>query len=101
MLTSSGCNTAHKALVKEKMETKRENYEALFNDLVNNKLKPGDDSKTVAELYGAPDDIFQSGSSVSKFEMWSYEKIGPDGRPDLWNPIRLYFNNSKLINWKY
>ena len=101
MLTSSGCNTAHKVLMEKKIEAKKKNYEALLKDLSNNKIQTGDDSKTFTELYGEPDNIIRSGSSVSTFEVWSYEKLGPDGKPDLWNPIRLYFNNSKLINWKY
>ena len=37
MLTSAGCNTAHKALMKEKMETKKEKYETLLKDLADNK----------------------------------------------------------------
>ena len=104
-LSTAGCSlTQHKNKVterKERIAKKQENYSNLHQELSNQTIKIGTGTEAVKKLFGEPDDVFRSSSSVSNFEIWTYEKLLKDGDKDNWNPIRLYFDNGQLVNWKY
>ena len=88
---------------KKKLETdkKLKSYHALYQAIGQGTLKKGSTTDEIIQLFGKADDIFQSVSSESKFETWSYEKItSPEDKEEL-APIRLYFNDNKLVSWNY
>jgi len=100
----SGCSSLRKQELleqkKAKVEQKKKNYAALLTAVIGNNLTVGASLKTIEDTYGKPDDVFHSGSMESAFDIWTYEKILDKGQED-WQPIRLYFNNGKLVSWKY
>ena len=85
---------------KEIVELKKRNYAALQKSVRNNSLTKGTPPEAIRESFGEPDDIFYSGSSISSFQIWTYEKIMNNPRDISWDPIRLYFNNNQLESWK-
>ncbi len=86
---------------KEAVELKKKHYASLQDNVRSNSLQKGMTPPAIKELFGEPDDIFQSGSIISSFQIWTYEKVMEQKDEKDWNPIRLYFNNNKLINWRY
>lgn len=103
---ASGCSLVHKIrdasrLRHEETELKKTRFQSLKNDLLTQDLVTrAVASETIKDRYGVPDDIFYSGSSVSSFQVWTYNisrnrLTDPDTAP-----IILYFNNDKLVNWK-
>ena len=85
---------------REIFTAKQRHFEALQAAVIKQTIKSGMTSLTIKELYGEPDDIFSSGSTTGRFEIWSYEEVTPSHQPT-WRPIRLYFNNEKLVSWDY
>ena len=85
---------------REALQTKIRNLKALEAAIASQTLQSGILSSKIRELYGEPDDIFSSGSTTGRFEIWSYEQMtaGPEMS---FRPIRLYFNNEKLVSWNY
>lgn len=98
-----GCETMNKGMAikkREILEEKRKNYETLQETISSQMLHAGISSTKIKETFGDPDDIFSSGSTTGRFEIWSYEEYTPAGKPT-WHSIRLYFNNGKLVSWNY
>ena len=98
-----GCETFQSTKAKEKkaeIELKKKNFDALYASVSTNNLKTGMTTTEIQSTYGKPDDTYSSGSSDSRFEMWTYERVLQGDQED-WQPIRLYFNNGKLASWKY
>jgi len=85
----------------EEVKKLKKNYQLLSNNLTDGTLKRGSSREDVRLLYGEPTDILKSGSNVSDFEIWTYEKITDNTKDQGWDSIRLYFDNDKLISWKY
>jgi len=85
----------------EKAQLKKKNFEALYQQLAANSIKTGTTTQDIRSLYGDPDDIFKSGSSASSMEIWTYEKLLANPKDPSWDPIRLYFNDGKLVSWNY
>jgi len=87
---------------KEIVNKKKQQYRAL-NDFVSSAQSPQKlTTAQMRELYGEPDDIFRSGSAGSQLEIWTYEKVSSvSDDEELWGTIRLYFNNGRLISWKF
>ena len=98
-----GCIFHDKATVsrqKEALQTKIRNYEALQEAILSQSIQKGTSASRIRQEYGEPDDIFSSGSTTGRFEIWTYEKaVARD--PTDWHPIRLYFNSEKLVSWNY
>ncbi len=103
---SSGC-----ALVKNYQDSqqqnrldaqlKKSNYLALKRDIATNKLSNGTMADDLKKRYGPADNIFYSSSSISSFQIWTYD-IGKNKLSDTaLTPIILYLENDKLVNWKY
>ncbi len=107
ILTMSGCAdfrnkiSADKKKKEEISALKKKNYETLIKSLANNSLLKGAQTEKVKEMFGEPDDILLSGSAVGKFEVWTYEKVQEKNYTPDRQPIRLYFDGNKLINWEY
>lgn len=99
-----GCNTRKAAETiaqkKQEAELKKNRFESLQADLASGVLRQGADPKGIREYYGEPDNIFRSGSQASSMEIWTYEKL-LDKEDEEWEPIRLYFNNHKLVTWVF
>lgn len=85
---------------KSDIELKKKNYNTLLEHIKGTSLAKGSPADMVEKTYGKPDDIFHSASSESSFDVWTYEKVLTAGDNN-WQPIRLYFNNGKLLNWNY
>ena len=85
----------------KEISEKKEKYNALQRDIAHNKLAQGTSCSLIKQTYGSPDDVLQSGSANSNFEIWTYEKIYEKGEGESWQFIRLYCDNDKLISWKY
>ena len=85
---------------KEAILEKRKNYDALYRAISSQSLSVGITTSKIRELFGAPDDIFSSGSASGGFEIWTYEKITTRADPN-WHHIRLFFNSNKLTTWSY
>lgn len=101
-LSLSGCQTlAEKEKARELVEFKKKNFRALRQNILSRKIHDGITSDKIKEQYGAPDDVFFSGSNTSRFEIWTYEFITTSTEEREENPIRLYFANNKLINFSY
>ncbi|MCC6759002.1 MAG: hypothetical protein IT395_05200 [Candidatus Omnitrophica bacterium] len=86
---------------REAVEQKKEYYMALKRDMANNTLRKGVTVETLKEKYGAPDNIFYSGSSVSSFQVWTYDVFKDQLADTKLTSIILYIENDKLVNWKY
>ncbi len=86
---------------KERIEKKRQHYLALHRFVTAAASSQDLTTRQVRELYGEPDDIFRSGSAGSQLEIWTYEKISASQDEEFWDNIRLYFNNSRLMSWKF
>lgn len=86
---------------REAAEQKKEYYMALKRDMANNTLRKGVTVETLKEKYGPPDDIFYSGSSVSSFQVWTYDIFKDKLADTKLTSIILYIENDKLVNWKY
>ncbi len=95
-----GCATAEqKQVKKDAVIAKQKNYTMLMDAVTSNSLKLGTPPQVFHEKYGAPDDVFGSGSMSGRFEVWTYEK--PETKDSDWGHIRLYFNNNQLVSWDY
>ncbi len=86
---------------KEAAEQKKEYYMALKRDMADNTLRKGLTIEILKEKYGAPDDIFYSGSSISSFQVWTYDVFKDKLADTKLSSIILYIENNKLVNWKY
>lgn len=103
---AAGCahlfqDSAAVAKEKEKVELKKKQFAALYGEISEGKISNGTPATKIRELYGEPEDIFRSGSTQSKMEIWTYEQIVEKNDDDAWQPIKLYFENNQLISWKY
>jgi len=97
-----GCagNSVKANAKKEKIQQKKENYAALYEDVSTKSIQAGLTTPQIRELYGESDNIFSSGSGSGMFEIWTYEKVLAREDKD-WQQIRLYFNNGRLTTWSY
>ncbi len=80
---------------------KKSNYLALKSDITSNALAKGHLAENIKAKYGPPDDIFYSSSSISSFQIWTYDMTKGRLADADFSPIILYIENDKLINWKY
>ena len=96
----TGCSSTARLKKQEEMEKKISQFNALLDDIKSASLQKGMPSRAIRETYGEPTEIFSSGSSTGKFEIWSYDKIVTKSSP-VWVQIRLYFSDDKLISWSY
>ncbi len=86
---------------KENAVIKKNNYLALRRDIATNSLQNGTKTENLKEKYGAPDDVFYSSSSVSSFQIWTYNATTDKLSDTALSTILLYLENDKLVNWKY
>lgn len=85
---------------KEKIAIRQKHYQELHDTLIAQALTKGTSLSQIKERFGEPADIFDSGSTSGRFQVWTYEKdLGLDNQ--LGEQIRLYFDSDKLIDWKY
>ena len=100
-----GCGTWHSKDLsdpkKEALELKKKRYTALSSALSDKSIRTGMTASQIKETYGDPDSIFNSGSTNGSFEIWTYEDFSNQEKFEDWHPIRLYFDNAKLIDWRY
>jgi len=86
---------------QETVDQKKQHYQALYDFVTSAKTPQHLTIQQVRGLYGEPDDIFRSGSAGSQLEIWTYEKVAAIESEELWGTIRLYFNNGRLMSWKF
>ncbi len=86
---------------KETIALKKEKYEDLHAKITAHALQKGTSLQTIKKSFGEPDDIFQSASATGSFQVWTYEKVMDKKDEESWQPIRLYFDNNKLVSWNY
>ena len=81
---------------------KKKQHDQLYTELSRKIVKQGASASEIREKFGEPDDIFKSGSSTGSFNIWTYSKIltAKNENAD-WDAVMLYFNNDRLITWKY
>ena len=105
LLTTAGCSLFRDQTglekTKEKVELKKKQFAALYEKLSEGQITNGAQAAQIKNSYGEPDDVFRSGSTESKVEVWTYERIMTDKDDEDWHPITLYFENNRLISWKY
>ena len=81
---------------------KKKKHDQLYQELIQNAIPQGTSTKVIKERFGEPDDTFKSGSTTSSFESWTYDKMLVDKHePADWDSILLYFDNGRLMSWKY
>ena len=106
VFSAGGCSMAQKdseaKSKKDIMLEKKKKHDELYQELSKKAISLGTPAAEIREKFGDPDDIFKSGSSTSSFDIWSYDKllISKDEKSE-WETILLYFNNDRLITWKY
>ncbi len=104
LCVTTGCQVFPKkndeAMKKEMLQIKIENLEALYNAINTQLLKLGTNRSTVRDAFGEPDDIYSSATGISTFEIWTYEDIRLKTEGNR-HPVRLYFDNDRLVNWSY
>ena len=86
---------------KMKAQARKGHYAALKADIANNTLRKGTATEELKTRYGAPDDIMYSGSSVSSFQIWTYNVYKDKLADTKLDAVILYVENDKLVNWKY
>ncbi len=91
----------HKAKEKERVELKKEHYGRLTQAIAQQQLREGATTDQVLAKYGEPDDVFRSGPSDSMMEVWTYNKVMDNPNELDWSPVRLYFNDRKLVTWRH
>jgi len=104
LMLLAGCTSAadkeRLAQQKADIERKKGSYAALQKQIEDKTFVKGTPAAEIEEKFGKPDSIFHSGSGESTFDIWTYEQIitspNDDGRP-----VRLYFNNRRLVSWGY
>ncbi|MCK5214667.1 MAG: hypothetical protein KAR05_04885 [Candidatus Omnitrophica bacterium] len=100
-----GCSLTESQLEKDKLaaeiKIKKENYANLHQQITSKKLQKALSKEEIKAQFGEPDNVFRSGSSVSSMEIWAYEKILDKKEIGDRESIRLYFDNDKLITWKF
>ncbi len=100
-----GCSTAQsKEEAQKRMEelkTRMKNYASLENEIREQRIAPGMRALDIRETFGAPDDVFKSGSGTGSFEIWTYEKVTAIKDEEGWENIKLYFDNGKLVSWNF
>lgn len=83
---------------KEMIELKKENFDALYNAIGTRTLRAGTNRATVRDVFGEPEDIYSSMTGTGTFEIWSYEDPNEKNITSQ-RPIRLYFDNERLLYW--
>ncbi len=78
---------------------KIQNYQDLIKGLQEHKVGKGTAASTIRTLYGEPDRLFNDASTTGSLEIWTY--MNPDKKGGEYKPVRVYFNNGKLIDWAY
>ncbi len=96
----TGCSSTARLKKQEELEKKILQFNVLLDDIKSESLPKGMPSRAIQEIYGEPTEVFSSGSSTGKFEIWSYDKIITKSS-HAWVQIRLYFSDDKLISWSY
>ena len=86
---------------RELIAKKKEKFNTLSTALANQTIQKGTSSSQVKEMFGEPDEIFDSGSTSGHFEIWTYEQVLDKTKEDKWYPVHLYFDNKKLMDWSY
>ena len=86
---------------KKLTHLRKENYALLKTDIADSKLRKGTTTQALKEKYGAPDDLFYSGSSVSSFQVWTYNIYKDKLADNKLDSVILYIENDKLVNWKF
>ncbi len=98
----AGCVTDRGQKKGDELAMQVKAYEDILLGFQQKTLKYGTPIETVRSLYGEPQDSFSSGSKTGSTDIWSYYKIPKsEGEEPAFKPIRLYFNNGKLIDWNY
>ena len=98
-----GCQSFREKRQKEAEEAaeRRERFETLGRAIENGKVEQGMPAEDIKETYGPPESTFSSGSTSSRLRVWVYGKSIARDDPEFWKPIRLYFNNGRLVDWNY
>ena len=101
MLSITGCATDAKDKKLTTIENRKKQYDDLIAALQRKTIGKGTAPSTVRTLFGEPDDIFQSGFSMSNIEIWTYMNVpvSKEEANDL-KPVKLYFNDAKLVEWR-
>lgn len=102
---TAGCSTINhfqekRQQKKETRENKRIRYMDLKRDISTNRLRNGTTIEELKSRYGVPDDIFYSSSSVSSFQVWTYNIFKDKLADTTFSPIILYIENDKMVSWK-
>ncbi|HOY09434.1 MAG TPA: hypothetical protein PLB05_05090 [Candidatus Omnitrophota bacterium] len=101
ILVSSGCSTAKQTERKAAMATKETNFNALNTAVMGGELKPGLSGQEIQARFGEPDDIYRLISQTSVTEIWTYQRPPDHAHSSQWRPIRITFENHKLLNISY
>ena len=104
IVLAGGCslNKASGSTKPNPVLEKKKKHDQLYQELSQNAITQGTLTRAISERFGEPDDIFKSGSTTSSFEIWTYDEIlmKRDEAAE-WNSILLYFDNNRLMSWKY
>lgn len=101
-----GCSTLKNHQINQnkkqtEINLRKKNFIALKQAVANRTLRNGTLAQDLKTKYGPPDNIFYSSSSISSFQVWTYN-IKKDKLADtITTPILLYLENDKLVNWKH
>ncbi len=101
VLVLSNCSAAKQAEQKAALSAQEANFNALNTAVMEGELKPGLSGQEIQARFGEPDDIYRLMSQVSVTEIWTYQQNSPKTNTSRWRPIRLTFENHKLLNISY
>jgi len=98
LIPLSGCaSAASRQEHQTQMESQRLGYHQLLEDIKDGTVTKGLTTVRTKKKYGSPSNVFQSGST----EIWIFRDVKKDDTEDNTTPIRLYFENGKLLVWHY
>jgi len=98
LLPLAGCTSAEtREKHRAQMTNQRDKYSQLLLDLQGKSLEKGMEQALVKKKYGEPSSIFRSGTT----EIWIFRDVNEDNTENNNTPIRLYFENNKLLVWNY
>ena len=100
-----GCSSLSQKINGEKkkaeLELKQKNYQSLLEQINKKSLPKNLSTEEIRDTYGRPDNVYRVGSANGSLEIWTYGKGDESTPAEDWHPIRLYFDNDKLIDWNF
>ncbi|MFA5261094.1 MAG: hypothetical protein WC450_07705 [Candidatus Omnitrophota bacterium] len=97
----TGCGTVKQTERRAKVAAREASFDALNTAVMSGELKTGMSGQEISARFGEPDDMYRSISQMSVTEIWTYKRDPNNSYTSQWRPIRMTFENHKLLNISY